>query len=208
MTDDPFDENDDEHLDKSDSKIPKTIWKTQKPTLIRPTQGTEKKVVGNMVYNPTLKKWEGNEDALRLFDRQNQVRPNLITNNSRDIPQSVGKMYFDPVKMCWIGNEDEDIFKIMDDEAPSAQSNPSSPAVNTTDDKFAFRVGTEFKLSSQLKNQMSINESLHKSFMSKWCPTEEKRPDRGSLFCQSIRVTHLYDIRFLALSISAKTANK
>src|ERR1700744_387626 len=69
-------------------------------------------VVGNMIYNPLLQKWEGNEHVLRQFDSiSRHTRPALISNLGAKLPQMIGNMVFDPVQMRWIGNdEDAQIF--------------------------------------------------------------------------------------------------
>lgn len=103
--------------------------------------------IKGMHYNPTLFRWEGNENALAPFDApipphrgspthsnipspQNGLkgenpRPALITNiSATQGVQMVGGMVFDPQRMCWL--------KV----APS--SNPLSPSVEEEEeDPFA-----------------------------------------------------------------------
>lgn len=87
-----------------------------------------------MTYNPTLQKWEGNEDVLLEFDRASPSRPALITNKGGyKMPQVVGGMVFDPTRMCWVGNEEEaDVFadfpddmSVITDVAPRTFKTPS-----------------------------------------------------------------------------------
>ena len=61
-----------------------------------------------MFYNPTLYRWEGNENALAPFDVPStpispKPAPALITNvGSAQGVQVVGGMVFDPQRMCWL----------------------------------------------------------------------------------------------------------
>jgi hypothetical protein len=76
-----------------------------------------------MFYNPETMRWEGNENALNVFDapasspstasmpapflireKENATpKPALITNiNSTKTVQVVGGMVFDPQNMCWL----------------------------------------------------------------------------------------------------------
>ncbi|KAF4582082.1 cytokinesis regulator [Ophiocordyceps camponoti-floridani] len=85
--------------------------------------GKESKVVNGMFYNANTYRWEGNENALNVFDnapastpsttsaaqpwaRDKEVttpRPALITNISATKGvQVVGGMVFDPQNMCWL----------------------------------------------------------------------------------------------------------
>ncbi|KAF4984680.1 hypothetical protein FZEAL_196 [Fusarium zealandicum] len=93
-----------------------------KPHLISNMNGgKESKVVNGMYYNADTYCWEGNENALHLFDPPVQTptqavasnntreketptpRPALITNISATKGvQVVGGMVFDPQNMCWL----------------------------------------------------------------------------------------------------------
>ncbi|KAH6891141.1 hypothetical protein B0T10DRAFT_303941 [Thelonectria olida] len=83
--------------------------------------GKESKVVNGMYYNPESCLWEGNENALNVFDatvstptqtpvtntvrdkEMSTPRPGLITNISATKGvQVVGGMVFDPQNMCWL----------------------------------------------------------------------------------------------------------
>ncbi|EMD42013.1 hypothetical protein CERSUDRAFT_79615 [Gelatoporia subvermispora B] len=108
----------------------------RKPTLIRNLGGASApKVVGDMKWNPTTLRWEGNDQVLRDFDAAvgTSTRPALITHltgSSIGSPvgsfaagaRVVGNMIFDPSRMCWISTlspeEDEpDVFAdLADDE--------------------------------------------------------------------------------------------
>lgn len=92
-------------------------------------------VVGEMKWNPTTLRWEGNDQALRDFDSAvgTSSRPALITHltgSSIGSPvgsfasgaRVVGNMIFDPQRMCWISTlppdeEEPDVFAdLADDE--------------------------------------------------------------------------------------------
>lgn len=107
----------------------------KKPHLIRnPGGASTPKVVGEMKWNPTALRWEGNDQALRDFDAVGtSARPALITHLTSSSIGSpvgsfgngariVGNMIFDSVRMCWISTlppeEDEpDVFAdLADDE--------------------------------------------------------------------------------------------
>ncbi|OCH96206.1 hypothetical protein OBBRIDRAFT_369390 [Obba rivulosa] len=108
----------------------------RKPTLIRNLGGASApKVVGEMKWNPSTLRWEGNDHVLRDFDAAvgTSTRPALITHltgSSIGSPvgsfaagaRIVGNMIFDPSRMCWISTlspeEDEpDVFAdLADDE--------------------------------------------------------------------------------------------
>ncbi|TFK87989.1 hypothetical protein K466DRAFT_489823 [Polyporus arcularius HHB13444] len=89
-------------------------------------------VVGEMKWNPTTLRWEGNDQALRDFDAAS-TRPALITNltgSSIGSPvgsfasgtRVVGNMILDPNRMCWVSTlhpdeEEPDVFAdLADDE--------------------------------------------------------------------------------------------
>ncbi|KAF4999754.1 hypothetical protein FDECE_11409 [Fusarium decemcellulare] len=93
-----------------------------KPHLISNlNSGKESKMVNGMYYNAETYRWEGNENALNLFEPPLQTptqaivsnntreketptpRPALITNISATKGvQVVGGMVFDPQNMCWL----------------------------------------------------------------------------------------------------------
>ncbi|AAW47069.1 GTPase activator, putative [Cryptococcus deneoformans JEC21] len=98
----------------------------------------KKKVVGEMTWNPTTLRWEGNESILRDFDTISSTRPALITHytgssvgagvsspiastSAAVAPRIVGDMQFDPIHMKWVSilpsDEDEpDPFEGMADD--------------------------------------------------------------------------------------------
>ncbi|KAJ3046196.1 hypothetical protein HDV00_000007 [Rhizophlyctis rosea] len=156
----------------------------KKPTLIRNLNARDiVKVVGSMVYNPTLQKWEGNEEALLDFDRATPARPALITNKGGSkLPHTVGQMVFDPVKMCWIGNdEDVDVFAgvLSEEEMEKMSDLISGPQ-------------SDFDLSKSEKEAIYISESAHKLYMAKWYP---KAVTDSRAVMRDTSKAHLYEIR-------------
>jgi hypothetical protein len=77
-------------------------------------------VVGNMVYDPKLKIWQGNDEEMDVFEEKiakKSTKPTLITTMSdRDYKSGIyGGMVFDPVHLVWTGNEDQEDAHIFDD---------------------------------------------------------------------------------------------
>ncbi|CAG8579014.1 9358_t:CDS:2 [Ambispora leptoticha] len=92
-------------------------WR-KKPTLIRNLNSTKRsKVVGEMVYNPDLQQWDGNESILKEFEAYLTPRnkPTLNTKFGTTKNDKITEnMIFDPEKMCWCSNQknlEEDVFK-------------------------------------------------------------------------------------------------
>ncbi|MCJ1229741.1 hypothetical protein MMC12_006411 [Toensbergia leucococca] len=121
----------------------------QKPCLIKPLGdgvNSEKSVKG-MHWNPTLFRWEGNENALAPFDAlvPPPYSPKLMTGNNASKPapalianfgaakgvQVSGGMVFDPQRMCWLKMAPSHL-------NPGTLTNPTSPAtVDEDEDPFA-----------------------------------------------------------------------
>lgn len=114
----------------------------QKPCLIKPLGDhvNSAKSVNGMQWNPTLFRWEGNENALAPFDAPlpaaqpspksspgMKPAPALIANvGATKGVQVVGGMVFDPQRMCWLKM------------GPGHGSNPRSPdSVEEEEDPFA-----------------------------------------------------------------------
>ncbi|WEW56325.1 hypothetical protein PRK78_001768 [Emydomyces testavorans] len=81
-----------------------------RPQLIKPMGSGvhEPKSVKGMKYNPTLYRWEGNENATAAFDAP---LPSSLSKSSLALisniggisgAQVVGSMVFDPQRMCWL----------------------------------------------------------------------------------------------------------
>ncbi|KAI8603363.1 hypothetical protein EDD21DRAFT_369359 [Dissophora ornata] len=105
---------------------------TNGPTLIRDLSQSRVRKVSGMVYNPSDKMWNGNDDILDEFESEEDAptpsefpspqsahnyfptspllgasRLALISNMSqysKQRTQVAGKMIFDPARMCWIVN--------------------------------------------------------------------------------------------------------
>lgn len=69
-------------------------------------------IYGEIVYDPQLKKWCGNEEDLARFETLNYSKPQLITKKE-SIPQIIGNMVYDDKKLRWVsitGNYEDDPF--------------------------------------------------------------------------------------------------
>lgn len=120
------------HVNTQHLQPPPKAKKSKRPPQLKPhlisnlNSGKESKMVNGMFYNAETFQWEGNENALNIFDvpastptstnappmnqeRQTPTpRPALITNISATKGvQVVNGMVFDPETMCWlkIGNK-------------------------------------------------------------------------------------------------------
>ena len=122
----------------------------QKPKLIKPMGDghNQVKTLKGMQWNPTLFRWEGNENALAPFDvpvtpqsptvpsaTKTKAAPALIANvGATKGVQVIGGMVFDPQRMCWLK---------MAPANPSyhhrtGSSNPMSPdTIEEDEDPFA-----------------------------------------------------------------------
>lgn len=125
----------------------------QKPRLIKPMgEGVNSaKTLKGMQWNPTLFKWEGNENALTSFDPPAQpphspkhvmgsgslkVAPALIANvgATKGSVQVVGGMVFDPQRMCWLKMAPSYASR----QHSATGSNPRSPeTIEEDEDPFA-----------------------------------------------------------------------
>ncbi|KAI0756689.1 hypothetical protein C8Q80DRAFT_1116102 [Daedaleopsis nitida] len=169
----------------------------RKPTLIRNLGGTgAAKVVGEMKWNPTTLRWEGNDQALRDFDAAS-TRPALITHltgSSIGSPvgsfasgaRVVGNMIFDPQRMCWISALDEeepDVFAdLADDEDDdwearggtirASQQNQSGSAAPSDQSSNSSRVEAPSPARSHTRS-MSESESDRCSRASMVCDVDD-----------------------------------
>lgn len=69
-------------------------------------------IYGEIVYDPQLKKWCGNEEDLARFETLNYSKPQLITKK-QSMPQMIGNMVYDDKKLRWVsvtGNYEDDPF--------------------------------------------------------------------------------------------------
>ena len=119
----------------------------QKPRLIKPMgEGVNTaKTLKGMSWNPTLFRWEGNENALAPFEVPipqptaltspkspggAKTAPALIANvGAAKGVQMSGGMVFDPQRMCWLKMAPQ-----HDDLKHRSSSNPMSPDVTDDDD--------------------------------------------------------------------------
>lgn len=115
------------HVNTQHLQPPPRAKKSKRPPQLKPhlisnlNSGKESKMINGMFYNAETFQWEGNENALNLFDppastptstntpaanqeRQTPTpRPALITNISATKGvQVVNGMVFDPETMCWL----------------------------------------------------------------------------------------------------------
>ncbi|MCJ1466646.1 hypothetical protein MMC07_005266 [Pseudocyphellaria aurata] len=125
----------------------------QKPRLIKPLGDgvNSAKTLKGMQWNPTLFKWEGNENALASFDAAIQpphspknaasvggpkAAPALISNvgATKGGVQVVGGMVFDPQRMCWLKMAPSQTSR----HQSGTSSNPRSPdTIDQDEDPFA-----------------------------------------------------------------------
>jgi hypothetical protein len=145
-------------------------------------------VIGEMRWNPQLRRWDGNEQALRDFDgfTGNSARPALIThltaacisgNLALGITPGmrvVGNMIFDPEKMCWLpkepSNEPDPFAGIDDDEdlhtAELSYSLPSSSGSSTEQSSISESEGEANLLDTPLNFPLrSSNPAFKESCM-------------------------------------------
>ena len=127
----------------------------QKPKLIKPMgDGVNSiKTLKGMQWNPTLFRWEGNENALAPFDApvppphsptlvsggKSKAAPALIANvGATKGVQVVGGMVFDPQRMCWLKMAPNHQSISTQHNRGSGASNPMSPdTLDEDDDPFA-----------------------------------------------------------------------
>ncbi|SCO81967.1 related to cytokinesis inhibitor byr4 [Fusarium oxysporum] len=122
-----------------------------KPHLISNlNSGKESKMVNGMFYNADTYKWEGNENALNVFEPPVQTptqavvssntreketstpRPALITNISATKGvQVVGGMVFDPQNMCWL--------KLDNPAKPTSETSDTMDGFDALDDEDVFK---------------------------------------------------------------------
>lgn len=75
-------------------------------------------IYGEIVYDPDLKKWCGNEEDLVRFDTINHSKPQLI-KKKESLPHVVGNMVYDDKKLRWVsitGAYEDDPFDDEDDD--------------------------------------------------------------------------------------------
>ncbi|GME66765.1 unnamed protein product [[Candida] boidinii] len=121
---------------------------------------------GEMVYDPSSKKWFGNEDELTSFDSLKR-KPGLIRNtkqsnlsNEDNGKQIVGNMMFDTKKLRWVsmtGSYEDDPFVDMDNEfEDSAMECLDDHAPKNVDRNFVLQ---QRRISSNSKDDNMIYDS-------------------------------------------------
>ncbi|KAF9229151.1 hypothetical protein BS17DRAFT_792136 [Gyrodon lividus] len=174
----------------------------RKPTLIRHLGGPSgPKVVGDMKWNPSTLRWEGNDQVLRDFDAVvgTSTRPALITHltgSSIGSPvgsfgsgaRKVGNMIFDPTRMCWISTlppdeEEPDVFAdLADDEEDGWETKGGTIRASQQQ---GCSSGTTSDTSGSLASAIVVTAPSPRS---RTRTTSESESDRGS------RASIVYDI--------------
>ncbi|KAJ3217727.1 hypothetical protein HK099_005370 [Clydaea vesicula] len=162
----------------------------KQPTLIRNMNPANSvKVVGEMVYNPILKTWEGNDKVLLEFENNLQPSNKNLIKPTKNFQHQQGEMTFDPIKMKWIGNEAEadNIFDGLED---------------LNDDKIMFskdgkllkssELSSEFDIGIKFKEALFLSEVQHKLAMGKWYPKAVTEARTGF---RDASKSYLYEIR-------------
>ncbi|KAJ3337989.1 hypothetical protein HDU93_000252 [Gonapodya sp. JEL0774] len=174
----------------------------KKPTLIAQMGKSTNKIMAmhsastSMIWNPTLSKWDGNEDDLRDFDVPSPTRPALISNLGLPGATSattgtaggsvvVGKMTFDPIKMRWVGNERDvdDVFGEWDEDDGGS----------TRGDVVAGPSKHDFDVGTGIRDHLARAEDAHRSFMSRWYLKGATESVKGGAQ-RSIPRNYMYDI--------------
>ncbi|KAF3154458.1 hypothetical protein TWF225_005875 [Orbilia oligospora] len=166
----------------------------QRPQLITAaTLPNQAKAVNDMVYNPTTFRWEGNEHAVRGFEKEEFLptalpRPALISSvkSSKNI-QVVGKMVFDPNHMCWLkvddtGSDDEanalaDIDDLKDTNSMTERSTRDSAHGASLND---LMTAEEFDVGPEFTRRQREEEQRWRRKVSGWISSNDARdPNRS-----------------------------
>ncbi|KAK6363303.1 hypothetical protein TWF730_000742 [Orbilia blumenaviensis] len=163
----------------------------QRPQLITALPD-ETKAVNEMIYNPTTYRWEGNEHALRGFDKEEMLptalpRPALISSvkSSKNV-QVVGKMVFDPNHMCWLkvddtGSDDEanalaDIDDLKDTNSMTERSTRDSAHGASLND---LMTAEEFDVGPEFTRRQKEEEQRWRRKVTGWISNDARDPDRS-----------------------------
>ncbi|RVD80658.1 uncharacterized protein DFL_008552 [Arthrobotrys flagrans] len=166
----------------------------QKPHLITAaTLPNQAKSVNDMIYNPTTFRWEGNEHAVRGFDKEEILptalpRPALISSvkSAKNI-QVVGKMVFDPNHMCWLkvddtGSDDEanalaDIDDLKDTNSMTERSTRDSAHGISLND---LMTAEEFDVGPEFTRRQNEEEQRWRRKVTGWVsPNDARDPNRS-----------------------------
>lgn len=128
-------------------------------------------IYGEIVYDPKLKKWCGNEDDLLRFDT---VYPKLQLIPKKDsLPQIIGNMVYDDKKLRWVsvtGNYEDDPFGADFDSTVNQENDKGMPKSNV------FRGGIPRGVSTKLiPSSSSIADNIKKSEYYKVTPEMYKQ---------------------------------
>ncbi|CAG8502293.1 8098_t:CDS:2 [Ambispora gerdemannii] len=126
-------------------------WR-RKPTLIRNLNSTKRsKVVGEMVYNPDLQRWDGNESILKEFEAYLTPRNNS-TLNTKNV-KIIDNMIFDPKRLCWCSSQtnlEEDAFENFEnsdsDDDYDKRKKKEGEASNTSNNNDSNNISDNSKL--------------------------------------------------------------
>jgi hypothetical protein len=141
-----------------------------------------------MVYDPILKKWTGNEGALKAFEKvaKPAIKPTLITPQQMNTPQQKSvdhRMIFDPVACVWKGNDDDcHIF----DEIDSFEITAGMIMYLILETKLGLVCNRE------CRDLWTKSENMHKLFIGNWYPKAN-----DSRFAYRESKAYLYSIRDL-----------
>ncbi|KAK6357022.1 hypothetical protein TWF718_001353 [Orbilia javanica] len=165
----------------------------QKPHLITAeTLPNQAKSVNDMIYNPTTFRWEGNEHAVRGFEKEEFLptalpRPALISSvkSSKNI-QVVGKMVFDPNHMCWLkvddtGSDDEanalaDIDDLKDSNSMTERSTRDSAHGVSLND---LMTAEEFDVGPEFTRRQKEEEQRWRRKVTGWISPDARDPNRS-----------------------------
>ncbi|KAG9314261.1 hypothetical protein JVU11DRAFT_5049 [Chiua virens] len=216
---------------KRDVSSPVLGHTRRKPTLIRHLGGhSGPKVVGDMKWNPSTLRWEGNDQVLRDFDAVvgTSTRPALITHltgSSLGSPvgsfasgaRKVGNMIFDPARMCWISTlppdeEEPDVFADLADDEEDDEWEAKAGTIRASQQQ-----GCTSNTSSET-SEFPVIVTAPSPARSRVRTTSESESDRGSRasivydvaddfveVCRTAEERHRSEIRGWRLSLSRQT---
>ncbi|KAK6534267.1 hypothetical protein TWF281_005597 [Arthrobotrys megalospora] len=177
----------------------------QKPHLITAaTLPKQAKAVNDMIYNPTTFRWEGNEHAVRGFDREEILptalpRPALISSvkSAKNI-QVVGKMVFDPNHMCWLkvddtGSDDEanalaDIDDLKDTNSMTERSTRDSAHGASLND---LMTAEEFDVGPEFTRRQKEEEQRWRRKVTGWISSNDARDPNRSWELRDIAISKI-----------------
>lgn len=138
---------------------------------------------GEIVYDPQLKKWCGNEEDLVRFESiNNYAKPQLITRKE-SMPQVVGNMIYDPKKLRWVSvtgkyeddpfGDDFDTIADINANLPRSQSGILKPITNRGVSRRLVPSESSMSLADHFKNQTNCYKVTPEMYKS-WKREEER----------------------------------